>query len=733
MFALVFESPERLWWSFALLIPLMVHLLRRRRYQQHSWAAMQFVLQALQQESQKAKLHNLLLMLLRVSILAVFLFAISAPRTGFIRPKVGDESSGTHHIMIVDATYSMGTIDQTTDETALTKAKQKAIEYVRSLPAGDVVSVFTIGDFQHSVIEDPGNNLQLVANAIHEIEPQSSGGDADKVFQLSIELAKRHRQRDPNLFFTRFVIFSDMERDVWRGLSDSAGNLSPSLMELKEIGELSVVDCRVAPAGNSAITQLSVKYPQGAFASAVSVVAEIDCYYKEIEGDLGVSWFLDNEFVVRDEVQVGAGETIAVEAPFRNLSSGSHQIEARLDDDSLLLDNARWVAFDSPAQFRVLCVDGSEKASAAVALAFSPHRLPDWPVFVDTIDQIEFEQQHLDDFDVIAFCGSNRISEFNARRLRGFVKQGGTLLITPGELVDPFSLNKFYGDAFEGFLNEVQWGNPVDNDSVAELQKAVRVTDHSIGGLFRKNPDNGIRALPVYKYVELIVDSENTADVVLELNNGSPLLVCSSVGKGHVLTLSTSAEIGTSEDRWSDLGVWPSFLPLIHESMRFIVEQEISTSNLELGVFPTRRISMQNGPVSVSVQNPNGQTNVYAMNFSRDADSKEVFANWSHTEFKFPGVYYVNLYSAEQIVDSSLVVGNLAVTESSHQIIDEVELARITGVKRDKTGVINSISPGFSRELFRELLLFTLVLLMLETLWVTSQRTKASRRKVIHE
>ena len=111
MFALVFETPERLWWSFALLIPLVIHLLRRRRYKQQSWAAMQFVLQALHEESQKARLQNLLLMLLRVSILAIFLFAVSAPRTGILRTIVGDVSSGTHHVINVDATYSMRTVD----------------------------------------------------------------------------------------------------------------------------------------------------------------------------------------------------------------------------------------------------------------------------------------------------------------------------------------------------------------------------------------------------------------------------------------------------------------------------------------------------------------------------------------------------------------------------------------------------------------------------------------------
>ena len=142
---------------------------------------------------------------------------------------------------------------------------------------------------------------------------------------------------------------------------------------------------------------------------------------------------------------------------------------------------------------------------------------------------------------------------------------------------------------------------------------------------------------------------------------------------------------------------------------------------------------MANVPVSVSVQSPDGQTNVYAVDFARDADSKEVFAYWSHTELDLPGVYYINLHSEDQILDSSLVVGNLAVTESSHQLIDMVELSQIAEAKSDETGVISQEITGISYELFRELLLVTLALLVLETLWVTWQRTSVAKRSVLHD
>ncbi len=721
MIALLFESPERLWWSFALLIPLALHLLKRRRFKSQSWGAMQFVLQAVQQESQKAKLQNLILMMLRVAVLAMFLFAISAPSTVLLRPNVGDESNGTHHILMIDATYSSGTIDDKTGLTAIEKAKQKASEYVRALPDGDVVSVLTIGDFQNWVVETPSDDFQQVTVAINEIQPQPTGGKLGPVFELGAELAANSREQDPDLFFTQFIVFSDMERDVWDEIVLQDALVQSSMEKIAELGEWSVVDCCVDPAANIAIKNLTMKYPQGAFASEVTVFAELDCYYRRTDGNVGLSWFLDNEFIVRDEVAISSGETTTIELSLNNLSSGSHQIEARLDEDSLLIDNHRWLAFDSPARIRVLCVDGAEKASAAVRLAFAPRNSPDWPVYVHTINEVEFEQQHLEEFDVIAICELDVLSEFNTRRLLGFVKQGGTLLVTPGNSTDFISYNNFYTSISPGLVagsSGILWGEVVNNPSVDQAQPDVRVTNHAIASLFRRNPNSGIRTLPVYKYVELDVSSDRTSEIVLELSNGAPLLMCSAVGKGYVLTLSTAVAIDQEEDRWSDLGTWPSFLPLIHESMKYVIEQGVRTSNVNVGVFPERRVSMQYGPVSIAVQAPDGQTLEYAMEFSRDSDSDEVYAYWWHTEFKTPGVYYVNQHSNDQVLETSLVVGNLAVTESAHDLIEFNTLTPFLNVRAETS---SDGSLGFtdnSRGFYKELLMLTLILMVLEMTWI---------------
>ncbi len=732
MIDFTFESPERLWWSFLLLIPIVLHLWRRRRFRQQPWAAMHFILQAVQQEVQKAKLRNLMLMMLRVLILAMFFFAVSAPSTGIHNSGFRSLSSGTHHVLIIDASYSMGTVDGASGKSAFDKAKQRATAYVRSLPTGDVVSILTIGEFRQKVIASPGDDMQQVITAIQDIPVQASGGDLAPVLEMGVEVAESSVRSHQNLFYTRFVVFTDMQRNVWDKVLGAEGDPEEVITQAKKLGDLSIVDCHVDPLTNLAIRDLTVRYPQGAFAADVKAVAEIDCYYKQAGGKVGISWFVDDEFVIRDELEIEAGESATIEIPVSNLSTGSHQIEARLDDDSLLMDNSRWVAFDSPARFRVLNVNGSQNASKAVSLALRPTDSPDWPVFIHTIDEIEFEQQQLEDFDVLALCELNSFSDFNVRRVQGFLNQGGVVLITPGSELNIDSFNTLYGNDLDGQDYGIRWGDirPVLREMMAAPK--VLVTNHEIGNLFQRHPDNGISALPVYHLVELEVAADRKSDIVLELSDGSPLMICTAAGKGHLLTFSTTFGIGQQESRWSDFGAWPSFLPLLHESMKYIVEQEVRTSNVHVGSFPERRVSMQDGPFTVTVQGPDGQSTNYDLEFARDELSGEVFAYWWHSEFTLPGVYYVSYQSEEQIISSSIVVGNLAVTESNHELIDQAVLSEIAETSNDNEQ--ETVAPRMTNrhEWFRELLMAALGLLFLETLWVTRDRQVSRRRKVEH-
>lgn len=75
---MTFLNSALLFGLFALIVPLLVHLLNRRRFEVVDWAAMQFL--RISKKTRRKIVHeHLLLMLIRMLLLAVLVLALAAP------------------------------------------------------------------------------------------------------------------------------------------------------------------------------------------------------------------------------------------------------------------------------------------------------------------------------------------------------------------------------------------------------------------------------------------------------------------------------------------------------------------------------------------------------------------------------------------------------------------------------------------------------------------------------
>lgn len=118
--------------------PVLIHLLNRRRYRIVDWAAMEFLLQALQRQKRRLRLRDLLLLLLRTA--AVLLFGLALARPFFTSSGSGfDASSPRHLILLLDNSLSMGY--RPVDQTLLDEARQQAGELIDALPDGSQVTI----------------------------------------------------------------------------------------------------------------------------------------------------------------------------------------------------------------------------------------------------------------------------------------------------------------------------------------------------------------------------------------------------------------------------------------------------------------------------------------------------------------------------------------------------------------------------------------------------------------
>src|SRR5439155_16574112 len=99
-------------------VPVIIHLLNRRRYQVVTWAAMRFLLLAQKQNTRRVRLEQLMLLALRVLLILLIVFAMAAVSdwaeeyvwgavfpegAGFITARKGR----THKIIVIDGSMSM--------------------------------------------------------------------------------------------------------------------------------------------------------------------------------------------------------------------------------------------------------------------------------------------------------------------------------------------------------------------------------------------------------------------------------------------------------------------------------------------------------------------------------------------------------------------------------------------------------------------------------------------------
>ena len=122
--------------------PIVIHLLNRRRFRVISWAAMDFLREAVKRNRRILKLRDILLLILRTA--AVLLFGLALARPYFASAGGGQVNPGqsVHAILLVDNSMSMGY--RQAGQTVLDEAKSKARELIEALPDGSRFTVLPL-------------------------------------------------------------------------------------------------------------------------------------------------------------------------------------------------------------------------------------------------------------------------------------------------------------------------------------------------------------------------------------------------------------------------------------------------------------------------------------------------------------------------------------------------------------------------------------------------------------
>jgi hypothetical protein len=534
-------------------VPIIIHLLSRLRYRRVRFAAMEFLLQSDEMNRRRLIIEQLLLLFLRV--LAILLIVALLARlildpSGMLLLR----GATAHHVLILDDTLSMR--DQDGQSTVYDNAV-KVLEQMMSAgtyrPRAIRVTVLRITAPDRPLVTDRALDGALLQELIPRIRnTPCSWQSASPVSSLAA--AFNILSADAGVAPIVHVI-TDLRKSDW--------NERPEVVAALE--ELGSIDARVNLVqvtddvrSNLAVVQLT----SSSLATAVGVPWRLTATVRNLNqqraSGLRARVFLDgNELPGRVQlpaIEPNSDQLISHDLTFDTV--GLHQVEFRLDDDTLNADNRRLMVVNVAPKRRVLLVDdqGRQEDAGFVSAALSSN--PELTgIVAERRTSDVLVTTPLQQYDCIYLMNVRELPADAVQLLTKYVKEGGGIAWFPDDQAN----TDWYSTALQAKGSELF---PVDLGVVTEIEisddsvtpppfESPVFEDHPIFEVFNV-PDSPFPALTLFsKWYRTAPDwkARQGVRVLARLTSNDPVIFEHSLERGRVLTFLT-----TAGRRWSN---WP--------------------------------------------------------------------------------------------------------------------------------------------------------------------------------
>jgi hypothetical protein len=633
-----FANPLLLWGLAAASVPIVIHLLNRRRYRVQRWAAMEWLLAAARKNQKRLKMENLLLLLLRTC--AVLFLALALARPTFSDASLSLDKQASHLFLLMDNSASTGA--KTGAGIALEQGIAASLSLLGEIGTEDPITLVLTNDDsapdeghrsgRARVVLRGTHNHSLVRQTIGELKPAPARADlVDALSKLEETVPAR------TAIVPKVAIVTDLQRASFDG-GDAKGGASPdaairaSLERLKAKGAEVVLVPFGRPVNNVAITSLRAEEDrdivQGAtivFEAEVrnfgdhAVTAEVRFLVDGKErGEVTQSVPLPPRPAGSDAPPSGTAQYVT---KFDEKDIGAHVVEARIAADALAADDVRTFAFDVRKALRVLAVDGDPhpadaKSSSETYYLKSALALNDGgPIVVQVVTADDYENERdLSAWDLVVLANVEhpaRTPEIRTR-LENYVKAGGALFLSVGDHVVPDVWNTELARQGSPLL-PAKLGKRFDVDKDAPMSFDLSESKHPILADITNPAAAAFFHSPAITSRITLVDAaaEKGARVVLTYSDlaKSPAMIERGFGRGRVLLLTT-----TVDDAWGKLPGEYLYPALLQESVCYLTSHGNSERNLFAFQMYSRNlpanvqgfeVSYPDGsPVNVQVEKP---------------------------------------------------------------------------------------------------------------------------------
>ena len=505
-----------LWGLLALLIPILIHLFNFRRHKL-VYFSNTAVLRSIQQENAKTrKLKYLVTLLLRCLFIAALVLAFAFP----YHPEKQLNVNTAESLVGIYIDNSMSMKGQSQRTTMIEDARQSARDLVHKLnPSNRYLLMTNSFEIQN---EYPMNQEEML-DQLDRMNPDGAPVPMGEVIERFEMLRKQHGFTASTLF-----VYSDFQSNTF-DLSAAKADTTMQVVVVPMVPEFKT---------NLYIDSIWLASPivQAGLTNdlMVRVVNQGD---KEVKG-MPINFSMNGAMAASTTVDLEKNGTAEVEMQFVVENNGDQRCSVALTDHPIIFDDSYHFVLSVKPSLSVVEL-GSQSSNCALLF--------------DDDEQFHYTLMEPSRFDLAAIAQAQLLivnesavmNETLQQTLLDAVSEGASLMVFPS-IVDPKN-NSYLYNKLGLTLMEIDTNNTAVED--VALQHAF-FSDLILD--LPQHPD-----LPKVKQ-HVRMRPNGLATPLLTMQNGDPMLMMESVGKGQAFVMATALD-----SEWSNLSDNALFVPMM--------------------------------------------------------------------------------------------------------------------------------------------------------------------------
>ncbi|MBC7981222.1 MAG: BatA domain-containing protein [Armatimonadetes bacterium] len=546
---MTFLSPFLLWFLAAASIPVIIHLLNKRRHKTIQWAAMQFLLKATRESRGKKKLRHILILTCRALGIAALAFAAARPVvSGLVGWGAGTIDTV---VLVLDRSASM---ELRSGDGQATK-RELVLQKVRD-------ALTDLGNPRLVLLDSASGKAQEVPSPDILAEISSTAATHSTAnFKTLMTTAAEYLSRSTGR--SEIWLASDLQLSNWRPDDERWAAVRATLASLHQKCAVRILSLTGSAAPNVGLRLVGTRRLADGLLLDLELIRS-----EEDRGSISLPLTINTNGARSSETVILPGQSLRFQKRISlSESDATGHGWISIPADGNVRDNTAFFAYGPARSIKSLVVATPGEAGDYLSLAAAP------PGFekqsVERIDPAQFSNADTSNVAMILWASPLPVGA-NVQALERFLSSGGQVVFLPSETPSP-----------ESFLG-MQWG-PV---TLAESGKFFILQDwNKTDGPLR----DGIDGSPIpAERLRAIKRSSPTGDaaVLARWEDGETFLTRRIVDRGTLWFVSSIPDY-----TWSNLGDADVLLPLAQRILALGADRFDSSYLAEVGADGTNLLA----------------------------------------------------------------------------------------------------------------------------------------------